>query len=296
VSPHSVARLLLLAALWGSAFLFVRVAAPQVGPLLTVEARVAIAGLALLAYVLASGLALRFAVRWPMFLMLGALNSAIPFVLVAFGLLHLTASFSAILIATAPLSALLVARIWLKEAVTARKLVGLTVGVVGVGILVGFSPVPLSPAVLTAVAATLAAGLCYALAAAYSKTRISGSGIPPMVMAMGSQLGAAVLLLPGVPFAWPDTAPSAVTVGALFALGLGSSALGFVLYFRLIEDVGPVKTLTVNFLSPLFGVAGGVLFLGEPLTVAMLVGGAIVLASTALVLDLSWLRGPRSTH
>jgi drug/metabolite transporter (DMT)-like permease len=286
VSLGNVAQLVLLAGLWGSAFLFIRVAAPIVGPLLVVEARVAIAGVVLLAYILALGHAPRFRERWRMYLTLGALNSAIPFLLVAFGLLHLTASLSAILVATTPLWGLVVAAIWIGEPVTWRKVLGLGAGVAGVAILLGWSPVALTPAVLAAVVATLAAGVCYALAATYSKTRLARSGVPSMVMAMGSQLGAAVLLAPLVPFRWPAEAPEPYVIGAMVVLGLFSSALAFFLYFRLIDAIGPVKTMTVNFLAPIFGVAGGVIFLREPLTLSMIIGAAVILASTALVLDL----------
>jgi drug/metabolite transporter (DMT)-like permease len=194
----------------------------------------------------------------------------------------MTAAFAAILVATAPLFGALIAAVWAGEPLTARRVGGLLAGVAGVALLVGWNPTgaPLPPA--WAIAATLGAAALFGVAANYTRLRIRD--IPPLVTAAGSQLCAGALLLPLVAAVPPVAMPSAIEWASALALALLSSALAFLLYFRLIANVGAVKTLTVNFLSPLFGVSGGVLLLGEPVTANMVAGTAVILAGTALVL------------
>jgi drug/metabolite transporter (DMT)-like permease len=282
LSAADLARLVVLAACWGLAFVFIRVAVVPLGPVALVELRQLVAGLLLVAYVRALGIAIRPAERWHRYLLLALLNSALPFVLVATAEKALTASFTVILVSTSPLFAALVASFVLKDPLTPRKLAGLALGVAGVALLVGWNPAaaPLPP--LWAVAAALGAALLYAIAGVY--TRVATQDIPPLATAAGTQSGAALLLLPFVAMVPPQAAPTAIEWLSVAALGLFSSALAFILYFQLIRNVGPVKTLTVNFLSPLFGVGGGALLLGERITANMLAGTVAVLAATALVI------------
>lgn len=290
--PASLVHLVLLAACWGSAFLFIRVAAPAIGPVALVEWRVALGGLLLLAWAAwlhrAPGFLRGFARHWKLYLGLGALNSALPFALVSWSALRLEASFTAVLVATAPLFSALLAHASGEERLRPRKAAGLAAGACGVAVLLGWSPAASTdPSWWLAVAAALGAAMLYAVAAAYTR-RHAGAASGP-VLAAGCQLGAAALLLLMLPLdpliAGPATAPlTPAVIGSMAALVLFSSALAFILYFRLIADVGPVRTLTVNFLAPLFGVAGGVLVLGEPFTTAIAIGTAIILAGMGLVL------------
>lgn len=296
MSPASLVHLVLLAACWGSAFLFVRVAAPAVGPVMLVEWRVLLGGLLLLAWARWLGHAPRFARHWRLYVGLGALNSAFPFALVSWAVLHLEASFAAVLVATAPLFGALLAHLTGEERLRPRKALGLVGGVIGVAVLLGWSPQGAEdPLRWAAVAAAMGAACLYAFAAAYSR-RHAGAASGP-VLAAGCQLGAAALLLLMLPLdaliAGPATAPlTPAVIGSMAALVLFSSALAFILYFRLIADVGPVRTLTVNFLAPLFGVAGGVLALDEPLTPAIGAGTAIILAGMWLVLTPGGAKAP----
>ena len=274
-------RLVLLAAVWGLAFVFIRVAVVPLGPFALVELRLAIASAAMLGYLWWLGVALRGPGRWRKYLLVGLLNSAVPFTLIAFAQQELAASYTVILVSTAPLGAALLAAALLDEPLGARRAAGLALGIVGVALLVGWEPAGSAPPAWT-VACVLVAAALYAVAGVY--TRAAARGIPPLATAAGSQAAAAAALLPFVALAPPTAAPSALEWANVLALALASSALAFVLYFRLIRDVGPVKTLTVNFLTPVFGVGGGVLLLGERIALNMVGGTALILLGTALVL------------
>jgi len=282
VSPSSLALLVLLAALWGGSFVFMRVAAPALGPLPLAYARVALAATALLLLAFAQRRVPPFRTRWREFAVLGVVNSATPFALFSFASLHVPASTGAILNATSPFFAAVAAAYWLGEALTWRKIAGMALGFAGVATLVGWHPETITADVALAIAACLAAALCYALGSVYAKRSLAD--VPSFAVACASQMTAAVALMPLLPFA---TIPGPVTVlvGAnVVALALASTALAYLIYFRLIADAGPQRALTVTFLIPLFGVLWGFLFLGEPVTASMLAGGALVVAGTALAL------------
>jgi drug/metabolite transporter (DMT)-like permease len=282
MSAGDVGRLVLLAAVWGLAFVFIRVAVMPLGPVALVELRQVIAGVALALYVRSIGLSLQMRERWRVYLPIALLNSALPFVLIAAAQRELTASYTVILVSTSPLFAALISAVALNDPLTLRKTGGLVLGIAGVALLIGWNPAALDLPPLWAIAAVLAAALLYAVAGVY--TRIRAQGIPPMATAAASQLASAALVLPFVAVAPPASMPTALEWLNVIALALLSSALAFILYFQLIRNVGPVKTLTVNFLTPLFGVGGGALLLGERITPNMLGGAAVIILGTALVL------------
>src|ERR671920_223371 len=192
--PRDFAGLILLGALWGGSFLFIRVAVPALGPFLLVELRVGLAAATLLLYVLVAGRVPKIRSRWRSFLILGFFNAALPFSLISTAEINLTASLAAILNSTTVMFTAIVAAVWMGDALTARKVVGIVLGIVGVSVLVGWDPLPLKGAVLLAGAAMLLASLSYALGATYAKQ--SFSGIPPVGMAIGQLSGAGALLLP----------------------------------------------------------------------------------------------------
>ena len=284
MKPGDLGALLLLSALWGGSFLFIRVAVPVLGPVTLVEVRVLLAGLALVAYAAATVGVPDLRSRWRQYATIGTLNSAIPFALISTAELHLTASLASILNATSPLFSALIAAIWIGDALTVRKTIGLVLGFAGVAVLVGWSPLPLTATVVLSVGASLLAAAFYGLAGVYTKARVTGA--PPLALAIGSQLSAALVLLPLVPLAPPTRAQSGNVVLCMLALALFSTALAYLLYFRLIVNVGPTKALTVTFLVPIFGVTWGALFLGESITLSTLAGCAIILAGTALITGL----------
>jgi drug/metabolite transporter (DMT)-like permease len=288
MKAKDVGALLLLSALWGGSFLFMRIAAPVLGPVVLIELRVLIAGIALLLYSIFTRRNLDLRKRWLHYLVIGIINSAIPFTLIATAELHLTAGFAAILNATSPLFGAVVAAIWIKEALTTRKVIGLLLGLVGVGVLVGWSSLPFSATVVFSVVASLVAAAFYGLASVYTKVYTRGAS--SVAVTTCSQIGASLFLLPLVPIVPAQHPPTLTVVLAVAALALLCTGFAYLLYFQLIENVGPTRALTVNFLSPVFGVLWGVLLLNEALTWSTIVGFGIILAGTGFVTGVLRLR------
>ncbi|MDB5097401.1 MAG: protein of unknown function transrane [Cyanobacteria bacterium RYN_339] len=276
-----LAALLVLAAFWGASFLFMRIAAPAFGPVLLVELRVLLAGVALWIYARATGEGpVAREHRWHL-AVVGVLNSVLPFTLIAAAELVLPASLAATLNAATPLFGAVIAAVWLRERLTLAKVAGLLVGLGGVMLLVGLGPVPLTAPMGVAIAASLAAALLYAVAAVY--TRIHLQGMAPTASATYSQLCAAAVLLPAVPFLLPAAMPGWDAVAAVVFLALASTAFAYVIYFRLIARVGPVKATMVTYLAPVFGMLWGALFLHETVSPGMGAGFALVVASVLLI-------------
>lgn len=279
--PRDFAGLVLLGALWGGSFLFIRIAVPALGPFFLVELRVGLAAAVLFLYALAAGRVPKIRSRWRSFLVLGFLNAALPFTLISAAEIHLTASLAAILNSTTVMFTAIVATVWMGDALTVKKAVGIVLGIVGVTVLVGWDPLPLNGVVLLAVAAMLIASLSYALGATYAKRAFAD--LPPLTMAVGQQAGAAMLLLVPAALSLPEENLSLTAGISVLGLALLSTAVAYILYFRLIENVGPTSTVTVTFLVPIFGLLFGVLVLGEPFGAGTLLGLAIILLSVALV-------------
>ena len=278
MAPGDAARLLLLAAVWGGSFAFMRVAVPALGPLWLAFSRVALAFVALFALSLARRSIPPLSAHWRGYLMVGVVNSALPFALFCFAEQYISASAAAILNATSPLFGALIAALWLGEALTLRKIAGMALGLAGVVVLVGWQPEPLSGMMLWATLACLAAALCYGIASVYAKQRMAA--VPSSAIALYSQLAAAIVLAPAL---WLVPAPEPLTplvAANVLALALASTAFAYLLYFRLIATIGPARALTVTFLIPLFGVLWGVLFLGEPFAANTLFGCALIVAGT----------------
>lgn len=275
-----IAELLLLAALWGGSFLFMRIAAPVLGPIWLIELRVLLAGLALLPILVRLNLWHEIRRNWMPLFIVGCINSAIPFALLAFSSLSLPAGFTSILNATAPLFGTIVAAVWLKERLTITRMIGFILGFVGVIILVGWKTITATPTFILAVLAGLLAALMYAIAAPYIKQKLVG--VPSLVVATGSQLGAAFLLLPALPFTIPQQAPTAIIIVSVLGLALLSTAFAYILYFRLIQNIGSTKALTVTYLIPLFAMLWGTVFLKEAVTTSMILGCSLILLGTAI--------------
>lgn len=283
---RDLAELGLLGAIWGGSFLLMRVAAPEFGPLALIELRVAIAAAVLAAAAAACGELRALRRHAGPLLLVGAINSAIPFALFAFATLTLPAGDAAVLNSTAPLFAALVALLWLRERLARPQALGLLLGFAGVVLLVW--PKLALDADRLAIGAGLLAALGYGIAAHYSKRRLAG--VAPLAISAGSQIGASLLLLPFAVWAWPDAPPSTTAWLCAAALGVLCTGLAYLLYFRLIARLGAGRALAVTYLIPAFGMLWGFLFLGEPITPGMLLGGAVVLLGIALV---TRSRGPR---
>lgn len=274
----------LLAAIWGASFLFMRVATLEFGALPTAALRVAVAALFLLPILLWRGLGPQLRQHWRQLLLVGMFNSGIPFACYAFALLSITTGLSAILNATVPLFGALVAWVWLKDRPGAARALGLVIGFAGVALLArdkaSFKPDASGIAPAWAVLACLLATLCYGVSASYAKRYLGG--VPPLVAATGSQIGATLgLALPAL-WWWPAVMPGAQAWLALLAVGVVCTGLAYVLYFRLIAQAGPARALAVTFVVPVFAVAYGVVLLGEAVTAWMVLCGAVIVLGTAL--------------
>lgn len=282
MKPLDLLMVLALALIWGLSFLLVRVAAPVLGPLGLVTARMLIAGGALLLY---SRIARRplpnLRTSWRAYLVLGVLNSALPLALEAFAVVELSASLAAILAATTPLFTVLAAAVWLRERLTVANIVGVLLGLTGVAVLVGGGSLPSTSAAPLAVAAALLAALLYALGGIYA--RLTFRDTSPLALASGQELLAGLLILPLALAAPPAAALSPGVLAATMTLALVMTAGGNLLYFALIARVGPTQTQLVAFLVPVVALLAGGLFLGEPLGGATLAGLATIFAGVGLV-------------
>ena len=291
MKARDLTDLLLLAALWGGSFLFMRYAAPAFGAVPLMWLRVAIASTCLLPLLIARGQGGELAPRAGAMAVMGLTNSALPFVLIAWATLSITAGLAAILNATTPIFTAIVAALWLRERLTAVRLVGLLLGLAGVVVLAAdkadFKPGGSGWALL----ASLGAALSYGFAANYARRFVTG--VPALVNATGSQVAATLVLTPFAIAFWPVQTPGALAWGAALALGLGCTALAYLLYFRLLARVGPARAVTVTYLVPVFATVWGALLLGESFTLRMGLGGAVVLAGTALATGL-WQPGRRA--
>ena len=278
--PADALRLVVLAGLWGGSFVFMRVAAPAFGAAWTAEGRLLVAGLVLAAWFRLTGFDAGWRRHWKGYAAVGLVNLALPSLLYAYALRHIPAAVGAIVNATSPMFGALMAALFLGERLTLRVGAGCAAGLAGVALLVQ-PAAQASPEFLPAVGACLLACLCYGYNGVVMRRHAADA--PPRGFAVGGQLAAAALLLP-LALAAPPAAPVGLLPAAnLLALALLGNALGFVLYFRLIADVGATRALTVTYLMPAFSLAWGALFLGETLPPSALAGGVLVLAGTVLV-------------
>ena len=279
--PADVIRLVLLGAIWGASFLFTRITAPVLGPVATADLRMLIGGIALAVWFAVMRFDPQWRRWWLQYLAVGLLTSGLPFLLYAYAALELPAGLLSVLNATSPMWGAVMAAALLGERLTLRRAAGFALGIAGVA-LVTRPEAGAALAVLPVVAA-LGASLCYGIAGAYLKRWAAGA--PARGMALGTQISAGLLFLP-LNAIWPPPtiSPPLLVVASVLALGLVCSAVAYLLYFRLINDIGPTGALTVTYLVPIFGVAWGALFLGEIISASMLAGGALVIAGTVLVL------------
>ncbi len=277
-----VARLVALSAIWGASFIFIRVLAPALGPVLTVTTRVLIAGAVLIAYCRVIGLDAELSRYWRAVRRDRHRQLDVPFMLYAFAALYLPASYSVILNAMTPLFTALLAVPLLGERLTAAKIAGLFAGVAGVALVSGAGPVVPDLWFALAVAACLGATLCYAGSSIYMKKHAAGA--KPLAIAGWSQIFAGLALVPFVPFAPPPGAITPLIVANVLALAVVCSSVAYALYYRLIADIGPTRALTMAFLMPVFGMLWGALFLGETITLPMIAGCALVIGGATIVL------------
>lgn len=262
-----------------------RIGVPVLGPPLLIFYRVGLAAFFLLLISTYRGHRLFIFRHWKHYLILGLFNSAIPFLLFAFAAKTVSASLLSILNATAPTWAALIGAIWLGTRLTLKTVLGMFVGLVGVGVLAGVEALALPENGIVAIAAGLLASFSYGIATTYAKTV---SAINPFANAHGSLWGATLLL---APLTWASAPtlewPALHIILSVLILGIVCSGIAYLLYFRLISDIGATSALTVTFLIPVFGTLWGWLFLNEHIGWHTIIGGIVVLLGTALVTNFS---------
>ncbi|WP_157669955.1 DMT family transporter [Chitinibacter sp. GC72] len=273
-------RLILLAAIWGASFLFMRIAVPSLGPIWLISARIGLAAVFL--GLVAAALKHRFDWQnWREYLFLGLFNTALPFLAYGFAARTLNASMMSILNATAPIWGAVIMALLMRKMPARKVCLGLLLGMLGVAVLVGFDRISTQVGAGLGILACLGATLCYGIASAY--TKLKAQHIAPFQVAHGSMWGASLLLAPLFLSSQPLATPTPSVWLAIIALAVLCTGFAYLLYFRLVREIGAASTLTVTFLIPVFGVLWGAVFLGEHIGGNTIAGAIIILLGTALV-------------
>jgi drug/metabolite transporter (DMT)-like permease len=296
MSIASAVRLFLLAAIWGGSFLFLRLGAPVLGPVLFIQLRVALGALFLLFVALIHRKPLELKGHLRHYAILGVFNTGFPFLLFAFGALHITASLESVLNATAAIWGAMISAVWLRVPLSLKAMIGLALGLGGVAVLVGLDAGRMDRAAWIAVACGLAAAFSYGLASAYIQK--AKRPVSPFANAHGSLWAATLMFVPATPFFPPVAAVTPMAAIAVVCIGVLCSGIAYMVYFKLLGDIGAAPTLTVSFLIPVFGILWGVLFLHERVGWNMPIGAVLIVTGTALATGFSprgLLAGPDQT-
>jgi len=271
-------ELTLLGAIWGAAFLFMRVSVGTFGVLAVVEIRLAIGALILLPFLYRARARFPLAL-WPKLAGIGMLNSALPFVLFAWATLRAPAGVGAIANALTVLFTTLIAALFFGERISTRSGLALVAGFVGVVVLASgkMAGVPVGWAALAGTCGSLLYGI------AINLTKRHLTGLPSAAAAAATLGSSALLLLPFALWQWPSSNPIPLQAwGAVLALGVVCTGIAFLLYYRLIARIGASRASTVTYLIPVFGVVWAWWLLDEPLTLTMLISGVLILGSLAV--------------
>lgn len=280
MSIDSLFRLLVLSALWGGSFLFMRIAVPVYGPAWLVFGRVGFGALFLLALAVCLGKDKNLVRNWKHYGIIAFFNSALPFFLFGVAASVLTTSQLAILNATAPTWGYLIGMILRTEVFKGSRVAGLILGMLGVYVIFQAPAVSNAGEFYLAVCLCLMAACSYGIASNYAK---KAKSIEPFMNAYGSMWYSTVLVAPALLFFPVRSEPTVAASLSVVAIGVLCSGVAYLLYFRLIKDIGATSALTVTFLIPIFGSLWGYIFLGERQSPMTLVGIAIVIAGTVLV-------------
>ena len=280
MKPRDLLDLTLLAALWGGSFLFMRYAVPDFGVVPLIWLRVALASICLLPLLLLKRQFGALRRQAGALTIMSLFNSGLPFLLIAWATLSITAGLASIMNAMTPVFTALIGALWLGDRLDGRRSLGLLLGLAGVALLAADKADFRPGGSGWAIVAMLLATACYGFAANHTRRYLQG--VPALVNATGTQLVSALVLLPPALWSWPERMPGLGPWLAALVLGVACSALAYLLFFRLIARVGASRAVTVTFLVPVLGTLWGALFLGEPVTASMLAGGAVVLLGTGL--------------
>jgi len=280
VDRRSWTLLLALSAIWGASYLLIKIGLRDLSPELVAFARIALAALLLLPIAASRQALAPLRGRIGTVTMLGAIQVAAPFLLIAAGERAISSSVAGLLVATTPiLTALLALRLDPAERSQGTRLVGVGIGIAGVVVLFGLDLTGSSSAVLGGLAVVLAS-LGYSIGGFIVKRRLADA--PPIGVVAAVMAASSLLLLPAAIATLPASAPSAGPLAAVVALGLFGTGLAFVIFYALIASVGPARTMLVSYIAPGFAVVYGAWFLSEPITAGKVIGLALVLAGSWL--------------
>jgi drug/metabolite transporter (DMT)-like permease len=283
LSIVDLGSLIFLGAVWGAAFLFVRIAAPEVGPAWAAETRLAV-GAAILVIFAGRRTLLAARGRITSFLIVGALFSAIPFTLISYATVTLPAGFTALLNAATPLFTAVVAVTFMGQRLALRVAAGLAVGVIAVIVLVGWSPIEPSITTILAVTAGLGAPASYAVAGNYARAKLAD--VEPLELATGMLVAGTLVALPVAILTGAPRIPALDGAISLLAVGVLSTAIAWPIFFRVLRRTTPTAASTVTFIVPAFALTWGSIALAEPVGLGLLVGFGLILVSLALVLGI----------
>lgn len=282
MSKKNSLLLILLSAIWGGSFIFMRVLAPVFGAVGTANIRLLIGAIFLLTIYRLIRYQIHWKRDWKLFLVIGIINSALPFTFFSFAALHIPASISVVINSMTPMFGALFEKIILKGSLTINKLMGLVIGTIGVIIISGSKTLSGTPESYVAIFACLAATFCYGLSGALVKKY--GKQVEAKAMAGGSQLFAGFVLLPFLAtsgFSTPVTYDIILTV---IVFGVLCSAIAYLIYYHLINTAGPTIALSVTFLMPVFGILWSKIILNEVITGQMILGAFIILIGIYLII------------
>jgi drug/metabolite transporter (DMT)-like permease len=285
MSLSAFAQLVALSALWGASFLFIRIASPQLGPLVLAGLRIGLATLTLALIMRA------LKHRWPWahwrdLLWIALTAVAVPFLLFAWAGLHLPSSYSALINTTYVMFGCLFAA-WMRiDTLTVRKIMGCLIGMLAISLIVQLGPLQLTPTVLLACGAALLASLCYGIAVPLTKRALGH--MEPLPVAAMTHLWSLALLAPLALYGAPQAKWSTGALLATAVMGIVTSGIAFWLHLRVMRHISSTAAMTPAFMIPIFGVLWGHMFLNEPLSGGMLIGAALALVAIALISDLKW--------
>lgn len=275
------AYFIFLAAVWGASFMFMRVGVPEFGAYAFGGLRVGIAGLVLLPLLLKPKRFKEYKANWLKLSLIGIFSTAMPFMLFSFAAYQINAGVLSVMNASVPVMTGVIAHFFFKDYLTRQQFIGLVVGVLGVTLLVS-DGLQSGQSAWWAFAAALGACVCYALGSNLAKRYLSG--ISPMTTAASGLVASGVVTLPIVLIFFPQTAISGAAWGSVLAIAILSTAVAMIVFYQLLQMVGPTKTVTVTLLIPLFGIFWGVVLLGETVSSNMFLGSVVILLGTALTI------------
>ena len=277
--------LLLLAGIWGASFLFARVSAPEFGPVTFTSLRIGFAAIALLPILFMHDHWRVLRENIGLISLVSLLNSAIPFMLLAYTTLYLSAGITSVLNSFVPIFSGVIAHFYLKDHLSRKQSIGLLIGIIGVAILMS-DKLALGNNTILPLCAAFLSSLSYAVSANVTKRKLSH--VKPRLLAASSMFCAGIILIPFGMLYWPQQLPGTTAWASVIAVALLSTAFAYLIFFWLIKEIGPTKTVSVTLIIPIFGIIWGALFLNESITASILVGTLVILVGAYLSLGLNW--------